>query len=331
MKVKNIIFRMVIRNLLGIIYGGCDIRNAIILHSMNKSGSSDPLIRAGWLRTLLYAIAFALLVIFALFLYIIWLHSHGGDRNSVQDLLTGQTSASVTVFLFILSLLLTYIFRRWIDRKSLVSLGLGFNNQMWNAIAGVTLAVCIVGAASLILKVTGNLKWTDILFDPRALFLAFGSILLVAVYEELIFRGYILSNLMDSFSKWPALGLSALLFMFFHWNGTSSVGFFPFLNTLIVGLILGLNYIYTRNLWFSISFHAAWKFFERPLLGFPGEGATQTLLQTDLRGDENITGGAGGLEGSYIFMVISLLSLIALYFILQKKLSLQSQPVPGQI
>ena len=298
---------------------------------MNKSGSSDPLIRAGWLRALLYVIAFALLAIFALILYVIWLHGHGGDMNSVQGLLTGQGSASVTLFLFVLSLLVTYIFRRWIDRKPLLSLGLDVNNQAWNALAGATLAVFIVGAGSLILKVTGNLKWTDILFDPKALFLAFGSILLVAFYEELIFRGYILSNLMDSFSKWPALGISALLFMIFHWNGTSSVGFFPLLNTLIIGLILGLNYIYTRNLWFSVCFHAAWKFFERPLLGFPGEGATQTLLQADLRGDENITGGASGLEGSYIFLVISLLSLFALYFILQKKIRLQSQPVPGQI
>lgn len=322
---------MVIRNLLGIIYGGCDIRNAIILHCMNKSGSSSPLIRAGWLRALLYIIAFVLLAIFALVLYVISLHGHGGDTYSLQGLTSGQTPVSVTLILFILSLLVTYVFRRWIDRKSLVSLGLDFNNQLWNAIAGMMLAVFIVGTGSLILKVTGNLKWTDILFDPRALFLAFGSIILVAFYEELIFRGYILSNLMDSFSKWPALGISALLFMFFHWNGTSAVGLFPLLNTLIVGLILGLNYIYTRNLWFSICFHAAWKFFERPLLGFPGEGSVQTLLQTDLRGDENITGGASGLEGSYIFVVISLLGLIALYFILQKKLSLVSQPVPGQI
>ncbi len=298
---------------------------------MNKSGSSSPLIRAGWLRALFYIVAFTLVAIFALILYTTWLRGHGGDMNGLQGLTNGQAPVSATLFLFILSLLVTYVFRRWIDRKPLVSLGLDFNNQQWNVIAGVTLAVFIVGAASLILKATGNLKWTDILLDPRALFLAFGSILLAAFYEELIFRGYILSNLLDSFSKWPALGISALLFMFFHWNGTSSVGFFPLLNTLIIGLILGLNYIYTRNLWFSVSFHAAWKFFETPLLGFPGEGSTQAMLQTDLRGDEIITGGASGLEGSYIFLVISLLCLIALYFILQKKLSLQSQPVPGQI
>ena len=32
--------------------------------------------------------------------------------------------------------------------------------------------------------------------------------------------------------------------------------------TLIAGLFLGINYIYTRNLWFSIFFHFSWNFFQ---------------------------------------------------------------------
>jgi len=116
--------------------------------------------------------------------------------------------------------------------------------------------------------------------------------------------------------------------MIFHCN---TAGFFPLLTTFIMGLIIGLNYIYTRNLWFSICFHTAWKFFEAPLLGFSGNESSQTLLQIDLHGDENITGGVNGLEGSVFLMAVSLLSLLTLYLFLQKKLNPRSQPVPGRI
>jgi membrane protease YdiL (CAAX protease family) len=168
----------------------------------------------------------------------------------------------------------------------------------------------------------------DFIFDPRVLFLAFGNIVLVSFYEELIFRGYILNNLMESFPKWLALLISAILFSVFH---GSFIGFFSLINGLIMGLILGLNYIYTRNLWFSICFHIVWKFMEVPVLGFSGNDSFQTLLQTELNGDENITGGANGLEGSVILMAVSLLSGLAFYLFLQKKLSPRSQPVPGRI
>ncbi len=133
---------------------------------------------------------------------------------------------------------------------------------------------------------------------------------------------------MDSFPKWLALLISAILFMIFHWT---TLGFFPLVNMLIMGLILGLNYIYTRNLWFSICFHIGWKFMVGPVLGFSGDESFQTLLQTEMNGDENLTGGTNGLEGSVLFMAASLLSLIALYLFLQKKLNPGSQPAPGRI
>ncbi len=295
---------------------------------MGKSISSKPLIQAGWLRVLLYILAFLILCSLSALLYVIWLHGRGENMKVIQNILIGEKSAGVDLFLFVLTLALTFVFRKWIDRRPFVTLGLSLHGYSRDALSGALLAITIVGGSSLILKATGSLKWTDIIFDVRSLFLSLGTILFVAFYEELIFRGYLLSNLMNSFSKWIALGISALLFMAFHWNGT---GFFPLINTLIIGLILGLNYLYTGNLWFSVFFHAAWKFLEGPLLGFPGQGLTQTLLQPDFRGDENITGGASGLEGSYIFMTISLLGLLALYLLLQKKFSPQSPPVPGRI
>lgn len=295
---------------------------------MNKSGSSKPLIGSGWLRALLYIISLFLLVIIFLSFFIIGLYKGKFDATTLQSISQKENPGMLTLILFVLTVVVSYMFRRLVDRKPFISLGLEFNGHSSEAIAGGMLAIFIISASSLLLKATGHLKWIEIIFDLRTLFLAFGSAVLVAFYEELIFRGYILNNLMDSFPKWLALMISAILFMIFHW---SSQGFFPLVNMLIMGLILGLNYIYTRNLWFSICFHIGWKFMVGPVLGFSGDESFQTLLQTDLKGDENITGGASGLEGSVLLTAVSLLSFIALFLFLQKKFSPGSQPAPGRI
>jgi uncharacterized protein len=295
---------------------------------MNKTNTSKPLLRQGWLRALLYFLTFLIITGTILISFILGLHKGNLDISKIQSLLNGDAMMYITGMIFLLTVLITYIFRHRVDRKSFISVGLDINGYGRDAMAGAGLAIFIMGASSLLLKGTGHLKWMDIIFDSRALFLAFGNILLVAFYEELIFRGYILNNLLDSFPKWLALGISAILFSLFH---GSLIGFFSLANGLVIGGILGLNYIYTRNLWFSICFHIAWKFMEGPVLGFSGNESFQTLLQTELNGDENITGGATGLEGSVILLAVSLLSGLALYLFLQKKLNPRSQPVPGRI
>lgn len=295
---------------------------------MNKSRPSEPLIKAGWFRTLIFIFSFIILAVVAVISFFSKLVFSNTKGIGLSDILKGNNLLVLTMILFVLAIVLTFVFRRWVDRKSFISLGLNFEGQGKEATAGLMLAIFIVGGSSLLLKATGHLKWMDIIFDPRALFLVFGTVLLTAFYEELIFRGYILNNLMDSFPKWLALLISALLFMIFHWT---SSGFFPLLNVLIMGLIPGLNYIYTKNLWFSICFHTGWKFLEGPVLGFSGNESFQTLLQTDLHGDEMVTGGVNGLEGSVLLTAVSLLSLLALYLFLQKRINPLSRPAPGRI
>jgi len=275
-----------------------------------------PLIPSGWLRALLYCVT---LLLSATVIASIYLFRANKKDLTLQSLYNDHDLLwLIEIVFFILVLLVTYVFRRWVDRKSIISIGLEWNKHGGEALAGLLFGIFIVCASSLVLKGTDHLKWMDILFDPKTLFLGFGGIILVAFYEEIIFRGYILNNLMDSFPNWVALIISSIVFIF-HSAGNLGIGFFPLMNGLVMGLILGLNYIYTRNLWFSICLHIAWNFMEGPILGFPGYTSFPSLLQTEMKGDENITGGLNGLEGSVILMAVSLLSLLFLYLILRKK------------
>ena len=288
-----------------------------------------PLIRQGWLRVLVFIVSFLLLSGIALFMLLKFVFKQTTDFFETSYLVAGNSYLFAFV-VFLVSVLLTFIFRRWIDRKSFLSLGLDVHDRFHDAMAGLGLSVFIIGISSLFLQFSGYLKWTDIIYDPKNLFLSLGATILIAFFEELIFRGYILTNLMGSMSKWLALGISSLLFMVMESFGPHA-GFFSWINTLVMGLILGLNYIYTRNLLFSIFFHTGWLFVQGPLLGFTLNTPFPTLLQTELYGNENISGGVNGLQGSLVLLVVSLLGFAALYFFLQNKLRKLSQPVPDRI
>jgi uncharacterized protein len=295
---------------------------------MYKNNSSIPIIGKGWLRALIFVVSFLIIMLIGMLILVFGFRKGDFNRSGIQSFMKGSNLWMMTLIFFVLTALIVYVFRRWIDRKSFVSLGLEIDNRWREAVAGSMLAVFTISATSLLLKATGNLKWIEIIFDPKTLFLSFGSIVLISFSEELIFRGYILYNLLGSFPKWLALLISAILFMIFHWT---SLGFFSLANSFVMGLILGLNYIYTRNLWFSICYHISWDFMTGPILGFSGDESFQTLLQTELHGDENITGGINGLQGSVLLLAVSLISLTALYLFLQNKINPVSQPAPGRI
>lgn len=295
---------------------------------MDASVSIKPLFKAGWLRVLLYILALIIVAVTVLASFILGLHKGNPDLSNLRELSTGKNAAFIVLIFFILTVLITYIFRRWVDGKTFISLGLSLKGHERDVITGSALAIFIMGSSCLIIQITGHLKWMDFLLDPKFQFLVFGTMGLSAFYEELIFRGYILGNLLETFPKWLALLVSTLLYMAFHWT---SSGFFPVLNAGILGLITGLFYLYSRNLWFPVCFHWAWTFMSGPVLGFGDARSDQSLLQSSLIGDENITGGANGLQGSVILTAISLLCAVALFLILQRKLNLKSLPVPNRI
>jgi membrane protease YdiL (CAAX protease family) len=143
--------------------------------------------------------------------------------------------------------------------------------------------------------------------------------LLVSFAEELVFRGYVLNNLMQSVPKEAALFTSAILFAIFH-SLNPNFNLIAFINIFIAGMLLGVNYIYTRNLWFAIFFHFTWNFFQGPILGFEVSGLSlPSLLDQNLRGSILLTGGEFGLEASWLTTFATSLMAIALFFLFQRK------------
>lgn len=197
---------------------------------------------------------------------------------------------------------LTYVFRRFIDRKPFLRLGL-LPRRSWllEMLVGAGLALLAM-LVVFTLQATTGLVTVDV---TRASVLVVaarlvGNVLLyvaVAVAEELIFRGYVLQTL----EEWPglagAIAGSALIFSIFH-GLNPSVNGLALVHLALAGLVFAYAYVVTRQLWLPIGLHFAWNFFQGPVLGFPVSGVPpEGLLTLGSRGPWWVTGAGFGPEG----------------------------------
>ena len=132
----------------------------------------------------------------------------------------------------------------------------------------------------------------------------------VALGEELVFRGYIQTNLQEGAGLPVALTLSSVLFGLFH-ALNPNVTRLGLLNIALAGVALGYGYAATKNLWLPIAYHLAWNFVQGPILGLPVSGMRYGGLLTviDRGARPLITGGAFGPEGGILGTLVLLTTL----------------------
>jgi membrane protease YdiL (CAAX protease family) len=206
-----------------------------------------------------------------------------------------------------LSFVLTVLFfRKVFDRRSFFSLGFEVKGYKKDFIIGFVIGFCAIALGHVCLRLSGHLQVTAYDFDPIILLGYFCLFVLVAFYEELVFRGYILKNLLASYGPWPALLISSALFALVHYsNANSSV--LGLINIMLAGLLFGVYYLHKQNLWFPIALHLTWNFFQGPVFGFQVSGLDMpSLVQTEIDGPIWLTGGAFGFEGSVLCTVLML-------------------------
>jgi membrane protease YdiL (CAAX protease family) len=300
---------------------------------MSDQATKNPAIRQGWLRALLFLASFCVLTLLITIPVVISVAGVTADQlkqqllPTLEGLLTGNYLWLMILLELAISVISVVIFRLWIDRRGLQGTRWSPDGFLGEAVTGLFLGPAILGLAALLMLASGHLEWVDLAWDPSSLFVSLGLTALIAFSEELVFRGYVLDSLMDSFpNKWVALSISAVVFAAFHFTspGIYALGF---VNLVFAGFLLGINYVYTKNLWFSFFLHLSWNFFQGPILGFRVSGLTlPSLLQTDTKGDLFITGGDFGLEGSILTTVVTVIAFFVIAWAFERK---YNSPEPG--
>ncbi|MFT4025164.1 MAG: CPBP family intramembrane metalloprotease [Flavihumibacter sp.] len=213
----------------------------------------------------------------------------------------------------LLSVLLVAGFTRVVDNTSFRTIGLQRKGSAREAALGAATAIIMLAVIPGTLLALQQLRYTGAHWNTAGFLVSFLLMALVAFAEELVFRGYVLRNLLTCLPKHWALLLSALVFAFFH-AANPGAAYLPLLNVFLAGCLLGIRYIFCQNLWFGVGLHFCWNFFQGPVLGFAVSGLPlPSILQPVFGSNRLLTGGAFGIEGSVISSVTFLLFILVFY------------------
>ena len=212
----------------------------------------------------------------------------------------------LTGFSLVGSFIALWVATKFIDRKPLMSIGLSVKDKANEMLIGLGFALAFIGGLFLVLWLIGAINITGYVGFKPGVFIVSIMLFMAAFDEELIFRGYILNNMMDSTSnRWIALAGSSLLFALLH-SGNTNVWstWVPMTELFAAGFILGISYTFTKNLWFPTFFHFGWNFFQG-LFGFEISGFnvdSWKIISHENTGNvpDIVSGGAFGIEGSVI-------------------------------
>ena len=113
-------------------------------------------------------------------------------------------------------------------------------------------------------------------------------------------------------NRYVALSLSSLVFMTIHLLNPN-VSFLSVVNLFLAGIVLGIYYLHKSNLWLPIGMHLTWNFFQGPIFGFEVSGIeTKSIINQSIGGNEFITGGSFGFEGSIVATILILIMIVYL-------------------
>jgi membrane protease YdiL (CAAX protease family) len=284
---------------------------------VNTHRNETPLLK-GWSRAVLMLpcwviTSFLFKLILACFVMLPWLSGY----------LTGAfLGLSEDVFMLAGTLLITTLFLRYFDKLPFKALGFQWKGHRAEMGLGLITGTVLMGLGTLCLLLLHQVEFIKPDFYLSYFICVPFSMIMVAFAEEIVLRGYVLRNLMESCNKYIALVLSSLLFSLLHLSNVAGgdLSWFLLLQIFLAGILIGLPYIYTKNLWFSIALHFSWNFVQGYVFGFNVSGNEFYSLIGQQRVEDNfLNGGTFGFEGSILCTILILAAIVPVFLLFRKK------------
>jgi uncharacterized protein len=276
-------------------------------------------IRAGW-RLLLF-IFFFVAIAFVIQFGLRHVPSiHAWQKAQDPHLMTAPS----TIFgegIAVTSLLLAALLMALIEKRNFANYYLppnqAFGKRFWQGIpygfAMLSLLLALIAAFHGFSLGNMALSSSDALKYGLLFAIAF---VLVGLFEEFSFRGYMQSTLGSGIGFWPAAIILSILFGAIHLQnlneapiGAAMAGSF--------GVLAAFSLKRTGNIWFPIGMHASWDWGETYFYSTPDSGflAPGHLLNSSFHGPTWLTGGAIGPEGSAFALAVLVIGAIGIHFI----------------
>ena len=211
-------------------------------------------------------------------------------------------------------LLAAWLMTRFVDKRPFLSLGFTPTHIAPDVLLGLSIGLGMMAVSVAVLWSAGwAIPQTDVLFSLSVLAVVGVAMLVNTVTQEVLVRGYIQQTIQSQYGAVRAVFISAFIFMLLHLGAIKGAPL-PAINLFAAGLLLGVAYAITTNLWLPIALHFGWNFLEGPVLGLTvsGQAVDSGWRVFHLVGPDLFTGGAFGMEGGLIATATTVLGIAAL-------------------
>jgi uncharacterized protein len=225
----------------------------------------------------------------------------------------------------VVGLLLAVLLMSLIEKRSFADyylpLDQAFGKRFWQGIpyGFAMLSLLLVLIAAFHGFSLGNMALSSADALKYGLLYAIGF-LMVGLFEEFSFRGYMQSTLGSGMGFWPAAALLSILFGAIHLQNLNEAPVGAIMAGSF-GVLAAFSLQRTGNIWFPIGMHAAWDwgetyFYSTPDSGFSAQGH---LFNSSFHGSTWLTGGSVGPEASVFAFVALVIGAIGIHFLFPVK------------
>ncbi|CYU16587.1 CPBP family intramembrane glutamic endopeptidase [Streptococcus suis] len=200
------------------------------------------------------------------------------------------------------------LWARFVEKSPWLGLGIRKKGALKDFLLGWGIGAAMLTTCVLLMWGFGAIQVTNFQFSANLV----GEFLILVLAwsiqgttEELLTRGWMFSSLAAKHNIPVGILVSSLFFTFLHLSN-DGLSLIPLLDLTLFAILACLVMLKTGNLWVIGGLHAAWNCFQGNVFAFPVSGtqAGQAFIAVETSGPDWLSGGAFGVEGSIISLLI---------------------------
>ena len=203
-----------------------------------------------------------------------------------------------------LALLGYWLLVRFVGGRPVIEVG-GRGAALREFLVGLAIGALLMSTVIAVLALLGSYHVVDVGWSTGIL-AGLGAGIFAGFTEEILVRGVMLRIIEGWLGTWWALAITSFLFGISHLGNPHATAFGAVAIALEAGILLGACYLLTRRLWLAIGVHIAWNFVQGGIFGsdISGIGSGRGLIEARFTGPDLLTGGAMGVEGSIVAVLL---------------------------
>lgn len=215
-------------------------------------------------------------------------------------------------------IIIACIFAKYVDKRNLDFLGIKFERSRSLKLFGigcliVLVQLILIDSCAYFFKIVKNGSFNlsvQVIFMGILVF--FIHTLFTGISEEMLFRGYILGNLLNKYSEFKAVIISSLLFTIVHVS--SALKLVDYLDIFLMGIILAYLYVTTKSLYLPIGAHFFSDFIQEEIFSVQNVSDTPYAVMIFNSQDSLIINGINfGPKIEVLFVLTEIIVLIGIY------------------